>query len=62
MPQSPLARRTTCARDRLALVFGGAKRAAMAQRRLHQEARNQQLKYSPASYLGGSSVTAKPGR
>ncbi|MBK1650355.1 sigma-54-dependent transcriptional regulator [Rhabdochromatium marinum] len=48
-----------CPLDRLAVVVGGAKRAALAQRRLHQEARNQRRKYSPTSYLGGSSVTTQ---
>ncbi|MBK5969166.1 MULTISPECIES: sigma-54-dependent transcriptional regulator [Thiorhodovibrio] len=48
-----------CPLDRLAVVLGGAKRAALAQRRLHQDARNQRRKYSPASYLGSSTVTAQ---
>lgn len=48
-----------CPLDRLAVVVGGAKRASIAQRRLHQETRNKRKKYGVASYIGSSTVTAQ---
>lgn len=48
-----------CPLDRLVLVVAGARRAAAAQRRLDQDARNKRRQYSAASYVGSSRVTAQ---
>ncbi|RNE94532.1 sigma-54 dependent transcriptional regulator [Marichromatium sp. AB32] len=46
-----------CALNRLELVVSGARRAAMAQRRLSRESRDRRRRYGVESYIGRSEIT-----
>ncbi|NKN32048.1 sigma-54-dependent transcriptional regulator [Marichromatium bheemlicum] len=48
-----------CPLDRLEIVVAGARRSALAQRRLRLQASAEGRRYSPASYLGSSAVTRR---
>jgi DNA-binding NtrC family response regulator len=48
-----------CPLDRLAVVVAGARRAAIAQRRLYQDARKKSRRYNTDSFIGSSPVTAE---
>jgi DNA-binding NtrC family response regulator len=46
-----------CPLRRLEIVVAGARRSALAQRRLTSQSRDHRKRYSPASYLGNSAIT-----
>lgn len=48
-----------CDPDRLEIVVSGAARSARAQRRLHDESRTRQGRYTPESYIGHSALAAE---
>lgn len=51
-----------CALPRLEIVVAGARRSALAQRRLHTQTRDGRRRYAPASYIGASKTTVETRR
>ncbi|MBK5931088.1 sigma-54-dependent transcriptional regulator [Halochromatium salexigens] len=51
-----------CPLPRLELVVAGARRSALAQRRLHTQTRDSRRRYAPSSYLGASKTTEETRR
>lgn len=51
-----------CPLARLELVVAGARRSALAQRRLHTQTRDSRRRYAPSAYLGGSKTTEETRR
>jgi DNA-binding NtrC family response regulator len=51
-----------CALSRLELVIAGARRSALAQRRLQAQTRDSRRRYAPSSYIGASKTTEETRR